>query len=229
MLSCFVLQHNFICSIRWLFRSVEVLKYLSVLKSAFPSIWFWHVTNCGAYTNKAVYIQAKWKISWKLLGFHFQEIVNTLCDCSGNGRCYCAQCVCNRWLIARICDDVYFSYYWQVVCSGNGVCDCGQCICNKGYNGAYCENKVCVIFTLILLVYGLFSVSIVFSFQIDSWSFILKYKYDCNILCCCVSIGFDQVLSNLQIQSFVKCFLNLTCRNNNSLVPILHYIFYRSC
>uniref|UniRef100_A0A3B1JK13 Integrin beta n=1 Tax=Astyanax mexicanus TaxID=7994 RepID=A0A3B1JK13_ASTMX len=65
--------------------------------------------------------------------------------CSGQGECFCGQCVCHPSSFGRVygkyceCDDFSCLRFRGKLCGGNGKCDCGECVCNSGWTGEYCN------------------------------------------------------------------------------------------
>ncbi|XP_072574554.1 integrin beta-6 isoform X2 [Paramormyrops kingsleyae] len=66
-------------------------------------------------------------------------------SCSGQGECYCGQCICNPSNFGRIygayceCNDFSCVRFRGDICGGHGDCDCGQCACHPGWTGEYCN------------------------------------------------------------------------------------------
>ncbi|KAM4630011.1 integrin beta-6 [Polymixia lowei] len=65
--------------------------------------------------------------------------------CSGQGECYCGQCVCHASSFGRVygpyceCDDYSCVRFRGELCGGHGQCDCGECVCQSGWTGEYCN------------------------------------------------------------------------------------------
>ncbi|XP_028662245.1 integrin beta-6 isoform X1 [Erpetoichthys calabaricus] len=66
-------------------------------------------------------------------------------SCSGQGECYCGQCVCHPSSFGRIygnyceCDDFSCVRFRGLLCGGHGDCDCEKCSCHSGWTGEYCN------------------------------------------------------------------------------------------
>ncbi|XP_075994607.1 integrin beta-6 [Genypterus blacodes] len=69
-------------------------------------------------------------------------------SCSGQGECYCGQCVCHASSFGRIygpycqCDNYSCVRFRGELCGGHGECDCGECLCHAGWTGEYCNCSV---------------------------------------------------------------------------------------
>ncbi|XP_071371827.1 integrin beta-6 [Centroberyx affinis] len=66
-------------------------------------------------------------------------------SCSGQGDCFCGQCVCQASSFGRVygpyceCNDYSCVRFRGELCGGHGQCDCGECVCQSGWTGEYCN------------------------------------------------------------------------------------------
>lgn len=77
-----------------------------------------------------------------------QPNTSTSLACSGQGKCVCGQCECNKRqdpdekITGDYCQCTNYKNcrgVYGVICSGHGECQCDECLCNEGWEGKFCD------------------------------------------------------------------------------------------